>query len=276
MDETTIPVLDPGRGKTKTGFLWAMARDDRPWGGVDPPGVVFAYAPGRAGEHAERLLEDFDGVLQVDGYAGYHRLTKVERKGGRPLVLAQCWSHARRKLIDATPKAGSPVAEEALKRIAALYRVETEIRGRSAEARRAVRQARSKPLVEALGAWLHAQKQRIAGGSKMGEAIRYILNSWAPLCVFLWDGRVEMDSNRIENLIRPHALTRKNALFAGHDEGGHAWARIASLIGTCRMNGVEPYTYLKTVLEAIAAGHPASRLDALLPWAFAERAAAAA
>lgn len=276
MDETTIPVLDPGRGRTKTGYLWAMARDDRPWGGSDPPGVVFAYAPGRAGAHAERLLEGFDGVLQVDGYAGYHRLAKDEREGGRPLVLAQCWSHARRKLIEATPKAGSPVAEEALKRIAALYRIEAEIRGLGAEERRTARQARSKPVVEKLGTWLRAQKERLSGCSAMGEAIRYILKSWAPLCVFLKDGRVEMDSNRVENLIRPHALTRKNALFAGHDEGAHAWARIASLIGTCRMNDVEPYAYMKAVLEAIADGHPASRLDDLLPWASANRIAAAA
>jgi len=276
MDETTIPVLDPGRGRTKTGWLWALARDDRPWGGADPPGVVFSYIPSRAGANAERLLQGFDGVLQVDGYAGYKRLAKDGREGGRPLVLAQCWSHARRKLIDATPKAGSPVAEEALRRIAALYAIEAEIRGRGPEERRAVRQARSKPLVEALGVWLGAQKERLSGSSKMGEAVRYILNSWGPLGVFLDDGRVEMDSNRVENMIRPHALTRKNALFAGHDEGAEAWARIASLIGTCRMNDVEPYGYMKAVLEAIAAGHPAARIDDLLPWAFAKPAAKAA
>jgi len=276
MDETTIPVLDPGRGKTKTGYLWAMARDDRPWGGADPPGVVFSYIPSRAGAHAERLLTGFDGVLQVDGYAGYKRLAKAEREGGRPLVLAQCWSHARRKLIDATPKAGSPVAEEALRRIAALYAIEAEIRGRGAEARRVVRRARSKPLVEAFGAWLCVQKERLSGSSQMGEAVRYILKSWEPLCVFLDDGRVEIDSNRIENLVRPHALTRKNALFAGHDEGAEAWARIASLIGTCRMNSVEPYGYFKAVLEAIAAGHPMARIDELLPWACVKPAAKAA
>lgn len=276
MDETTIPVLDPGRGKTKTGYLWAMARDDRPWGGADPPGVVFSYIPSRAGVNAEHLLKGFDGVLQVDGYAGYKRLAREDREGGKPLVLAQCWAHCRRKLIDATPKAGSPVAEEALRRIAALYAVEAEIRGRGPEVRRAVRQARSKPLVDALGAWLRAQKERLSGSSKMGQAVRYILNGWGPLCVFLEDGRVEMDSNRVENMIRPHALTRKNALFAGHDEGAEAWARIASLIGTCRMNGVEPYGYMKAVLEAIAAGHPVARIDDLLPWAFAKPAAKAA
>ena len=191
-------------------------------------------------------------------------------------MLAQCWSHARRKLIDAKPKAGSPVAEEALRRIAALYAIEAEIRGRGPDERRAARQARAKPLVDALGAWLRAQKERLSGASKMGEAVRYILKSWEPLCVFLDDGRVELDSNRVENLIRPHALTRKNALFAGHDEGAEAWARIASLIGTCRVNGVEPYGYMKAVLEAIAAGHPMARIDDLLPWAFAKPAANAA
>ena len=134
MDETTAPVLDPGRGRTKTGYLWALARDDRGWGGADPPGVVFTYIPGRAGANAERLLTGFDGILQVDGYAGYKRLAKADRAGGEPIVLAQCWAHARRKVIDATPKAGSPVAEEALRRIAALYAIEAEIRGRAPDA----------------------------------------------------------------------------------------------------------------------------------------------
>jgi transposase len=274
MDETTIPVLDPGRGKTKTGYLWVMVRDDRPWGGADPPGVVFSYIPSRAGDHAERLLTSVDGILQVDGCTGYMRLARDVREGGRPLALAQCWAHGRRKLIDATPKAGSPVAEEALRRIAALYAIEAEIRGRSPEERRAVRQARTRPLVEALDAWLGAQKERLSGSSKMGEAVRYILNGWGPLTVFLDDGRVEMDSNRVENMIRPHALTRKNALFDGHDEGAEAWGRIASMIGTCRMNCVEPYGYMKAVLEA--AGDPAARIDDLLPWAFAKPAAMAA
>ena len=276
MDETAIPVLDPGRGKTKTGYLWAMARDDRPRGGGDPPGVVFSHIPSRAGAQAGRPLTGFDGVLQVDGCAGDKRLARDDREGGGPLLLAQCWAHARRKLIDATPQAGSPVADEALRRIAALYAVEAEIRGRGPDERRAVRQARSRPPVEALGAWLRASGERLSGSGKMGEAVRYILNGRGPLGVFLDDGRVEMDSSRVENLIRPHALTRKNALFAGHDEGAEAWARIASLIGTCRMNAVEPYGCLKAVLEAIAAGHPMVRIDDLLPRAFAKPAAKAA
>lgn len=268
MDETTAPVLDPGRGRTKTGYLWALARDDRPWGGADPPCVVFHYAPGRAGEHAERILDGFTGVLQVDGYAGYRRLARPERTGGAPLTLAHCWAHGRREIIKATPKAGSPVADEVLTRIAALYRIEAEIRGKDADTRRHERQQRSRPLVEELGTFLRAQAERLSPKSAMGGAVAYFLNHWRGLCVFLDDGRVEMDTNAVENTIRPLALSRKNALFAGHDEGGRSWARIASLIGTCKLNGVEPFAYMTFLLEALAAGHPQARLDELLPWNF--------
>ena len=268
MDETTAPVLDPGRGRTKTGYLWALVRDDRPWNGADPPCVVFHYAPGRAGEHAERFLDGFNGVLQVDGYAGYRRLSRPERTGGAPLTLAHCWSHGRREIIKATPKAGSPVADAILARIAGLYRIETEIRGCDAETRRQARQEVSRPLVEELGAFLRAQAERLSPKSAMGGAIGYFLNHWTGLCVFLDDGRVEMDTNAAENTIRPLALNRKNALFAGHDEGGRSWARIASLIGTCKLNGVEPFAYMKFLLEALAAGHPQARIDELLPWNF--------
>jgi transposase len=268
MDETVAPVLDPGRGRTKTGYLWALARDDRGWGGSDPPGVVFTYAPGRGGAHAEEILDGFDGILQVDGYAGYRRLADERRRGGEPLLLAHCWAHARREVIKATPKSGSPVAEEILRRIAALYAVEADLRGQDPGARRAGRQERSRPLVDELGAWLCAQRERLSRRSPMGEAIAYVLAHWDGLRRFLDDGRIEMDSNPVENAIRPLALTRKNALFAGHDEGGRSWARLASLIGTCKMNGIEPYAYIRDTLAAIAAGHPQSRLDDLLPWKF--------
>jgi transposase len=268
MDETTAPVLDPGRGRTKTGYLWALARDDRSWSGGDPPGVVFHYAPGRGGEHAERFLDGFEGILQVDGYGGYRRLARAERKGGAPLTLAFCWSHGRREIIKATPKAGSPVADAVLSRIAELYRIEAGIRGSDAGKRRLVRQEASRPLIDELAVFLRAQAQRLSPKSPMGGAVAYLLNHWDGLCVFLDDGRVEMDSNSVENLIRPLTLNRKNALFAGHDEGGRTWARLASLIGTCKLNGVEPYAYMKALLEAIAAGHPQSRIDELLPWNF--------
>lgn len=276
MDETTAPVLDPGRGKTKTGYLWALARDERPFAGTAPPGVVFRYAPGRGGEHAEQMLIGFDGVLQVDGYAGYNRLERVDRKGGSPLRLVYCWAHARREVIKATPEAGSPVAEQILRRIAGLYAIEKEIRGTSPEERLAVRQHRAKPLVAALKAFVWAQRQRLSRNSHMGKALGYLVNHWDGLSLYLEDGRVEMDNNPVENLIRPLTLSRKNSLFAGHDEGAQSWARLASLIGTCKLNGVEPFAYMKATLEALAAGHRNADIDALLPWNFGTLPAAAA
>jgi transposase len=250
-----------------TGYLWAVLRDDRGHGGADPPIVVYHYAPGRGGEHAERILEGFDGVLQVDGYGGYHRLARPGRGGGAPLRLAWCWSHGRREIIAATPKAGSPVAEAILARIAALYAIEAEIRGKDASIRQTVRVERSRPLVDELANFLRAQAARLSGRGEMGKAIAYLLNHWEGLTAFLEDGRIEMDTNLVENQIRPLTLTRKNALFAGHDEGGRTWACIASLIATCKLNDVEPYAWMKATLEAIADGHPRSRIDELMPWA---------
>jgi len=267
MDETTAPVLDPGRGKTKTGYLWALARDDRGWAGNDPPGVVYFYAPGRGGKYAEAFVDGFSGVLQVDGYAGYNRLKRQDRDGGA-LTLAYCWAHARRKLHEIFERDGSTIAEEGLRQIAVFYRIEDEIRGRSAEHRRAVRQQRTKPLVEAVGAWLSAQRDRVSAKSRIGEKLAYIANHWDGLQLFLDDGRIEIDSNLVENRIRPLALNRKNALFAGHDEGGKNWGRLASLIETAKMNDVDPFAYLKATLEAIANGHPNHCIDELMPWAF--------
>ena len=266
MDETTAPVLDPGRGRTKTGYLWALARDDRAWGGDDPPGVVYFYAPGRHGEHAETFLHGFNGTLQIDGYPGYNRLTRPSRKGGAPITVAHCWAHARRKLKEVFDRDGSEIAAEGLRRIAELYAIEKDIRGCAPGQRLSARQARSAPLVAAFGEWLQVQRLRVSAKSRLGEKLAYIHNHWPGLQTFLHDGRVEIDSNGVENLIRPIALNRKNALFAGHDEGGKAWGRIASLIETCKINRVEPFAYLKATLEAIAAGHPQSRIDDLLPW----------
>ena len=268
MDETTAPVLDPGRGRTKTGYLWALARDDRRWGGDDPPGVVFHYADGRGGQHAEAFLTDFDGILQVDGYAGYNRLTRSSRKGGNPVIVAQCWAHARRKLREVYDRDGSEIAAGGLRQIADLYAIEADIKGMCADNRLAVRATRSAPLVAAFGDWLTAQRARVSKKSRLGEKLTYIANHWAGLQTFLTDGRVEMDSNPVENLIRPIALNRKNALFAGHDEGGKAWGRIASLIETAKVNGIDPFDYLKTTLERIAQGHPKHSLQELLPWNF--------
>lgn len=268
MDETTAPVLDPGRGKTKTGYLWALARDDRGWGGEDPPGVVFTYAPNRAGKNAEQILQGFDGTLQLDGYSGYDRLTRPSRTGGAPIKVAHCWAHARRKLKEIFDKDGSQIAAEGLRQIAEFYRIEAEIRGMGPGQRLSARQTRTAPLVAAFGEWLQAQRLRISAKSRLGEKLTYIHRQWDGLQTFLSDGRVEIDSNAVENLIRHIALTRKNALFAGHDEGARAWGRIASLIATAKVNDVEPFTYLKATLEAIAAGHPINRIDELLPWNF--------
>ncbi|WP_370393696.1 IS66 family transposase [Cognatishimia sp.] len=266
-DETRCPVLDPGRGRTKTSYLWAIARDDRPFGGTAPPGVVFCYADGRGGKHATDFLTGFSGTLQVDGYAGYNALAKPDRKGG-PVKLAYCWAHARRKLKEVHDRDGSPIAAEGLKRIKAFYKVEAEIRGQSPETRRAVRQEKTAPLMADFEDWLRTVRARISRKSRLGEKLSYIAKHMEGLKLFLDDGAIEMDSNTVERTIRPIALNRKNALFAGHDEGGRTWGRIASLIETCKLNGVEPYAYLKATLEAIAQGHPASRIEELMPWNF--------
>lgn len=276
MDETTAPVLDPGRGKTKTGYLWALARDDRPFGGTDPPAVVFRYAPGRGGIHAEEMLAGFDGVLQVDGFTGYNRLQKADRQGGSPLRLAYCWSHGRREVIKAIPESGSPIGDEILQRIAGLYAIEKQIRGTFPDQRRAVRQQRAKPLVADLEAFIRGQRERLSPRSNMGRALAYLANHWQGLCVYLDDGRVEMDSNPVENLIRPLTLNRKNSLFAGHDEGAQNWARLASLVATCKLNSIEPFAYMKATLEALVAGHRNAEIDQLLPWNFQVPATAAA
>jgi transposase len=268
MDETTAPVLDPGRGRTKTGDLWALARDDRRWCGADPPGVVFHYAAGRGGEHAETFLTGFDGIPQVDGYAGYNRLTRPSRKGGAPITAAQCWAHARRKLREVFDRDSSEIAAEGLRRIAELYKIEADIRSMTPADRLAIREARSAPRVADFGTWLTEQRARVSRKSRLGEKLAYIANHWDGLQTFLADGRIEIDSNAVENLIRPIALNRKNALFAGHDEGGKAWGRIASLIETAKINGVDPFAYLSATREAIARGHPNERIDELLPWNF--------
>ena len=270
MDETRAPVLDPGAGKTKTGYLWALTRDDRGWGGEDPPAVVFTSAPGRNGSHAMGILRGFDGILQVDGYAGYDALAQPRRVGGAPLKLAYCWAHARRKLHDIYQKDGSEIAAEGLRRIAQIYKIEASVRGLAPEDRLAIRQEKSVPLIKDFRLWLTHQRSRISAKSRLGEKLGYIHRHWDGLQVFLNDGRVEVDTNPVENTIRPITLNRKNALFAGHDEGGHTWARMASLIETCKLNGIDPYAYLRCTLEAIANGHPKSQVDDLMPWAFAK------
>jgi transposase len=262
-DETTAPVLDPGRGRTKLGQLWAYARDDRPWGGTDPPGVAYVYAPDRKAERPITHLVGFKGILQVDGYGGYRVLAE---RGD--VQLAFCWSHVRRRFYELAAAGPAPIASEALERIAGLYAIEKEIRGRSADERRVVRQDRSRAIVEDLEPWLRAKLGLISQKTKLAEAIRYVLSRWEGLTRFLDDGRIEIDSNVVERSIRPIALNRKNALFAGSDGGGEHWAVIASLIETCKLNGVDPYAYLADVISKIVNGHPNSGIDELLPWAY--------
>lgn len=262
-DETTAPVLDPGRGKTKTGQLWAYARDDRPWEGSDPPGVAYVYAPDRKAGRPIAHLAGFTGILQVDGYGGYRVL--AEKSG---VTLAFCWAHVRRRFYELAAAGPAPIASEALRRIAELYRIEDDVRGRSAEQRRAARQERSLPIVANLEPWLREKLGLISQKTKLAEAIRYTLSRWEGLSRFLDDGRIEIDSNTVERSIRPIALNRKNALFAGSDGGAEHWAVVASLIETCKLNGVEPFGYLADVLTRIVNGHLNSQIDDLLPWAY--------
>jgi transposase len=262
-DDTPIPVLDPGRGRTRTGRLWVYARDDRPWTGSDPPAAVYFYSPDRRAERPVVHLERFKGVLQVDGYPGFEQLVP------NGIVLAACWAHTRRKFYEVHQATGSPIATEALRRIAELYAVEDRIRGRSAELRRAVRQELARPLVGSLKAWLEAELHRVAPRSGLADAIRYALVRWDNLSRYLEDGRVELDTNTVERAIRPIALGRKNHLFAGSDGGADRWAIVCSLVTTAKLNDREPYAYLKDVLDRMSNGHPANRLDDLLPWNWA-------
>ena len=233
---------------------------------LSPPGVVFHYRPGRSGAFADEILDGFDGTIQVDAYGGYSHLARPDRKGGKPLKLAFCWSHGRRKLIAAAPKKGSPIVDEALLRIAALYKIEDAIRGSAPDHRRTVRQELSRPLVDAFFTWLATQAARVSRKSDLGEAMAYMLRRQHGFRLFLDDGHVDIDSNLVENAIRSPAMNRRNALFAGH--GGHSWSRFASLIGTAKMNGVEPYGYLAELFTRLANGHLDKDIDALMPWAY--------
>ena len=237
-----------------------MARDDRPWGSTSPPGVVFTYAPGRGGQHAERILQGFGGILQVDGYAGYNRMIAADRIG-QGIQLAHCWAHARRKLIEITRSGPAPIAEEGVALIRDLYAIEAGIRGSDPATRLAIRQERSVPILVRMDNWLAHHRARASAKSPLGEALAYIAKYRDGLGRFLTYGRVEIDNNTVERTIRPIALNRKNALFAGHDAGAENWAVIASLIETCEMNRVDPYAWLANTLTSIVNGHKPSRCD---------------
>ena len=279
-DDTPVPVLDPGRGRTKTGRLWSYARDDRPWQGPLPPAVSYLYSENRQGAHPQSHLAAFAGVLQVDGGAcpraghrpdpgaGFNALGGGERKAGA-VRFAFCWAHARRKFFDFHHATGSPIAGEALRRIAELYQIEERIRGRPPDQRVHIRQAESRPLVEAMKTWLEQELARVSAKSALAQAIRYALRHWKGLGLFLEDGRVEIDSNTVERTMRPIKLGAKNHLFAGSDGGAESWAVMASLIQTAKLNAVEPFAYLRDVLERIVSGQTkANELSSLLPWAW--------
>ena len=259
-DDTPIPVLAPGLGKTKTGRLWTYVRDERPAEGHAAPAVWFAYSPDRKGEHPQGHLEHFTGILQADAYAGY---SKIYDRGR--VLEAACWAHVRRKFFDLQVPHQSPVAAQALDQIGLLYAIEQEIRGRAPDERRAVRQERSRPLLEAMKVWLEQTLKTLSQKSAAAKAIRYALDRWQALCRYCDDGRIEIDNNAAERSLRAVALGRKNFLFAGSDAGGDRAAALYSLIGSAKLNGLDPEAFLREVLTRIS-DHPISNINELLPW----------
>lgn len=273
-DDTPLPVLDPGRGRTRTGYLWTYVRDERTWGSQLPPAVWFEYAPGRGGEHPRQHLRDFQGVVHCDAYAGFNELfglfphrRRNARAGPERLKRSLCFSHARRKLYEMYVALNSPIAAEAVERIDALYTIEREIRGLDPEARLRERQIREVPLLDELYIWLTAQLARLPRSSALARAIRYTIKPehWPALTYYCKDGRADMDNNAAERSLRDVALGRRSYLFAGSDAGGERAAAMYSLIGSCKLCGIDPEAYLRYVFERIA-DHPINRIDELLPW----------
>lgn len=264
-DDTPVPVLAPGEGKTKTGRLWTYVRDDRPAGQETPPAVWFAYSPNRRGEHPQAHLKSFKGILQADAYGGFNALY-----ADGTIQEAACWAHVRRKFFDLHKAHGSPVAAEALKRIGALYGIEATIRGKPPQERRAARDAQATPLLLSLHEWLQETLRSLSQKSALAEAIRYALKLWAALVLYASDGRIEIDNNAAERSLRTVALGRKNFLFAGSDAGGERAAAIYSLIGSAKLNGIDPEAYLRFVIKRIA-DYPVNCVPELLPWAVAEQ-----
>ena len=259
-DDTPVPVLQPGRGTTKTGRLWTYVRDDRPAGSQTPPAVWFQYSPDRKGERPLAHLSRYAGILQADGYAGFERLYKT-----KPIVEAACWAHVRHKFYELHQATASPVAAEALARIGKLYEIEAEIRGRPPDERSRTRQARAGPQLAHLQQWFTATLGKTSAKTALALGIRYALTRWTALTRYVGDGRIEIDNNAAERALRDVALGRKNYLFAGSDAGGERAAAIYSLLGSARLSGVDPELYLRHVLERIA-DHPINRVDELLPW----------
>lgn len=270
-DDTPIKELAPGRGKTKTSYLWTYVRDGRAWGSRDPPAAWYQYSPGRSGKYPMSHLKDFAGKLQVDAYAGFDRLfvPKVPCARATKLEIA-CWAHARRKLFDLYDATKSSTAEEALLRIQKLYEIEDEIRGQAPETRHAVRQARAVPLLGELKAWMMSTVAQVDKGSALAKAFNYSLNNWVALLRYTEDGRLEIDNNTGERSIRGIGVGRKNFLFLGSSAGGERAAIAYTLIESCKLNGIDPQRYLEYVLTHIG-NYPVNRIDELLPWNVADK-----
>jgi len=265
-DDTTVKVLAPGLGRTKTGRLWAAVRDERPFGATTAPAAFYRYSADRCAEHAHVLLGSCRGFLHADGYAGFNNLFANDPKTGKPrLTEVACWAHARRNIYEVYESTASPLAKEALERIADLFAIEARINGRSPVERLAVRQREAAPLLTELKSFLDKALTEISGKSNLAKAIRYALTRWTALTRYTTDGRLEMTNNAVERAIRPLALTRKNYLFAGADSGGTRAAAMYTLIETAKMNGLDPEAYLRDIIARIA-DHPINRIAELLPW----------
>ena len=264
-DDTTVPVLAPGLGRTKTGRLWVYVRDDRPFAGEAAPAAAYFYSPDRGGEHPAAHLASFTGLLQADGYAGFEALYHPARTKPGPIIEVACWAHCRRKIFDVCDSTKSTVAKEALDRIAAIYVIETKARF-APPAERVAHRTETAPLLDAFFTWAEAALARMSAKSELAEAFRYIIKRRVALSRFVTDGRLEADNNIAENAMRAIAVGRKNYLFAGSDSGGERAAAIYTIVQTAKLNGLNPEAYLKDILTRIADGHPINRIAELMPW----------
>ena len=265
-DDTPIRTLAPGTGKTRLSRFWVYAVDARPHAGPGPPAAFYRYSPDRKGERPREHLAGFSGVIHADAFTGYEALYRPELGKPARIQHAACWAHARRKLFEVHEATRSPIAEEALHRIQALYQIEAEITGRPAAQRQAERQARARPLLGELKTWMEAQRRSTSGKTALGKALQYALGRWEALTRYVDDGRLAIDNNVAERLLRGIAVTRKNFLFLGSDAGGDRAAILYTLIETAKLNGFNPEAYLAYVIDQLARGYLASRLTELLPW----------
>lgn len=265
-DDTPIRVLAPGTGKTREARFWIYAVDPRPYDGQGPPAAFYRYSPDRKGERPRDHLGGFRGYLHADAYSGYAALYRAEGRMPPRATHVACWAHARRKLFEVFEATKSPAADEALRRIREFYAIEAEINGQPAEQRLEVRQARSRPLLEAFHSWAEEQRRRISAKTVLGKALQYALARWGALTRYLEDGRLSIDNNLAERLLRGIAVSRKNFLFVGSDPGGERAALIYTLIESAKLNGLDPEAYIAAVLDRMARGHPSTSLAELLPW----------